>query len=472
MALGPGARQEDSYRRGVVFGLTLGEAILLVLFSLLLAFTALFEKQSKEAKSREAEVVQLSETLAATQILVEKFADPEKYPDGPGIEDITREYIEAQNQLKIQKEELEKKKNKLALANNEKSALKQKLDSEREQANNFEIKLRDAESREKLAEQKLTDALKKNIDLKDKEQQNQKLRKEIEIARNKQRNLERRIGFGRGTEKPACWSVAEGKRKGAPEYIFDVAVLQKGFVIRDRKLPHRIEAQRDLPLGLVNFNEFISSGEFKRQLTPLYKWSESHDCRFFVAAYDNIPNDMKEVFKHQVDLMGERVYHYRYRNEKFPLEPSEILNWPQTLKSRLKSEDKFENRKRNVKGLNPVASPTEKEPKIPSKPSSDSANISLETKKHLPDKVGNLSTPDSANPILDIPNVIQVPVQKEPVILLPEKSDKQFPVKPPKTLTSAENESEEPPSEFVNPFDAIFKFLKKEIEKPTPESRK
>ena len=103
--LGPRANQDENYRRGVVLGLTLGEAILLVLFSLLLAFAALFNQQLKEAEVQAAEVERLKLVAVASQSFVEKFSDPRKYPGGATIEDITKEYVAIQ----VKSEEQRKK---------------------------------------------------------------------------------------------------------------------------------------------------------------------------------------------------------------------------------------------------------------------------------------------------------------------------------------------------------------------------
>ena len=61
------------------------------------------------------------------------------------------------------------------------------------------------------------------------------------------------------TQKPPCWVNAQTKK---PEYIFDVALLKGGFVVRDRHLPHRLADQTALPINDLKFDAFIGSNTF------------------------------------------------------------------------------------------------------------------------------------------------------------------------------------------------------------------
>jgi hypothetical protein len=444
--LGPRANQDENYRRGVVLGLTLGEAILLVLFSLLLAFAALFNQQLKEAEVQAAEVERLKLVAVASQSFVEKFSDPRKYPGGATIEDITKEYVAIQVKSEEQRKKIISVEQKLKEAESKESEKINELKKKEKQLNQEKLaaearakeesrKRKDAEKKQKTAESKLTDSDKLKNLLEAEKERADSAEEKLRVANNKIRNLDRKFGSGKGTEKPSCWSVETGKRKGAEEYIFDVAVLPNGYILRDRKLLHRIEDQKKLPLSKIRFEKLISNAEYLSQLRPLFEWSEKHDCRFFVAAFDNIPQDQKDIFKKQIDIMGERVYHYRYRQDKFPLNIDNIIGGQTSGKSPenvlpMRMPDKVEEIKNNpgvrTTDGSSVAKPTRIPPKTTPKPP--------ETKKTK-----------------KVPAKIETP---------PTKSGDE---------SEPGNVGKRPSDEKgTDPISAFFKFIQKEINKETP----
>ena len=531
MVLGPHVRQDENYRRGVVFGLTLGEAILLVLFSLLLAFAALFEQQEKKVTAQAVEVRHLNDSLKASEELVKNFTDPEKFPDGASVEDITKEYIASKIAQKKQREKLELVEERLAQADGMLTTIEQQLklkdeslkglqkdlkknerqkNEEKKKREEFEKKQRAAEQLLKSKEESLKElakdlqkterekneekrkreeterkqkaAEKLNKELKSKAQilaeQKDKAEKEAEqskdkldVANNKLRNLERRVGFGRGTEKPACWSVEKGKRKGAPEYIFDVALLPDGFVIHNRKIAHRTKEQSKLPLSNVVFEKSISSQQFKRQLKPLFDWSEAHDCRFFVAAFDNIPRDQKEIFKRQIDVMGERVYHYRYRDEQFPLDLREALKKFKSDSTAKDpnlsiSEEAPDSGKIMDKGLVEVVPPSDLELNRKSKSEPNSEII-----KPTPPEVEPRPILSGIEPQQTAPSSTSEPIQTEPSALPRQNGDNGSSPPSSDDVEKQEPTSEQKEPEFENPFSGIFEFIKKELTKEQPETQ-
>jgi hypothetical protein len=121
---------------------------------------------------------------------------------------------------------------------------------------------------------------------------------------------------GQGTEMPACWvDPANGK----PEYIFNVGLTSKGFIIESRIYEHRKKEQSALPISGITLNKEISPKQFLRECLPLYEWSRSQGCRFFVNAHDLTNPNEKDIYKKRMRVLEQRFYKYESRNEPFPL---------------------------------------------------------------------------------------------------------------------------------------------------------
>lgn len=117
-------------------------------------------------------------------------------------------------------------------------------------------------------------------------------------------------------QRPPCWTDAE---TGKVEYIFDIALLETGFAIKDRGLAHRRAEQAALPLGGVRFEEIIDTRAFLNQTLPLLSWSKKSDCRFYVRVFDLTGPDAKDAYKIRARTVDDRFYSYEVRGEVFPL---------------------------------------------------------------------------------------------------------------------------------------------------------
>lgn len=117
-------------------------------------------------------------------------------------------------------------------------------------------------------------------------------------------------------QKPPCWVNAQTRKQ---EYIFDVALLKGGFVVRDRQLPHRAADQAALPIKDLKFDTFIGSNAFLVQTGKIFAWSQAKDCRFFVRAFDTTGAHDKEAYKAGMRILEQRFYKYEVRDETLPL---------------------------------------------------------------------------------------------------------------------------------------------------------
>ncbi len=145
------------------------------------------------------------------------------------------------------------------------------------------------------------------------EKRDQEVRKTKGLSESLKRVMER---ARRVTQKPPCWVNAQTRKQ---EYIFDVALLKGGFVVRDRRLPHRAEDQAALPLQTLKFETFISSKAFLAQTSSIFAWSKARDCRFFARAFDVTGAQDKQAYKAGMRILEQRFYKYEVRDENFSL---------------------------------------------------------------------------------------------------------------------------------------------------------
>jgi hypothetical protein len=86
---------------------------------------------------------------------------------------------------------------------------------------------------------------------------------------------------GRGIDRRPCWMTDDKK----PEFIFDVTILPAGYLVRDAFPEHH--ARDDIwQLAAIERNTRVTIEQFRKGLFPLYKWSEQHECRFYVYLRD------------------------------------------------------------------------------------------------------------------------------------------------------------------------------------------
>jgi hypothetical protein len=129
-------------------------------------------------------------------------------------------------------------------------------------------------------------------------------------------NAQQRLGaLGKGTEKPACWADPQ---TGKPEYIFDVALQSTTIRIRDNALPHREVEQARLPLDTMKFNSDLELNDFRTRTRPIFEWSETEGCRFFVRVFDLTASHEKARYK--IVLRTVEEHFYKFENLTSPWE--------------------------------------------------------------------------------------------------------------------------------------------------------
>ena len=311
------SRQERSYRRGLVLGFTMTEIMILILFAILMALAATIFSKEERIKA----LVQVSANAAESALLVQEIR--KAFPNAQTIDEQFKEIrmaIQNSKELEVVKQELEKLHAEIESYKEVKELFEKSNDSSKAspqeiaQDANFGRDLKEfAEKQDPpIAPDDIKPALailNKSTDL---VKQNINLEKEVETLKGQMINLTERLG-GRGTEFPPCWVSPNGKL----EYIFDVALNSNGYIIRDRKLPHRQEDQALLPIQQITFDSLVSSSNFSRQTDALLNWSKAHNCRFFVRIFDQTGHQEKDIYKHQERLLQQSFYSYEVLNERF-----------------------------------------------------------------------------------------------------------------------------------------------------------
>jgi hypothetical protein len=100
-----------------------------------------------------------------------------------------------------------------------------------------------------------------------------------------------KAGLGKG-ERP-CWV----KPDGTIEYLFDVVLTDDGIRMRENALPARSRERETLPMPTTDPSETLSPAEFLRLTGPLYESSLAANCRFFVTVFDATGPAEKDRYK-------------------------------------------------------------------------------------------------------------------------------------------------------------------------------
>lgn len=264
--------QDNTYRRGLVLGLTMAEIMVLILFALLLAMGVSFETTQKELDRLRAVETAINDafrgqpsTMTAKQLvdMVEK-------------QQVT--IANQQRQIDRGKEAIEK----AAIIDDIFQALKAAGADPVEPKKYPEmIQLASAVAKHVPTKDgappspaQISDALIKYSGL----------QSELTNTRGQNTQLSdqiRRLTGGKGAVLPSCWVTPEGKT----ESIFEITFSPTGVTVTNRALRHRQEDQAKLPLGHVQYDTDLSLEVFKAQFAELLKWSNTQNCRFYVIRY-------------------------------------------------------------------------------------------------------------------------------------------------------------------------------------------
>lgn len=267
-----------SFRRGLFLGLTTAEIAILLVFVLLLLFTA-------STMSR------------------------------PGDAEEPHALAEARNK------ELEQKLAVLQQMNKEQGDL---LQTERTETENWRELAREAEARNEELEQQLAELreLAEEQAEGDPHDSVDHLRRELVTSRAEARAARRAAADlrdmiaeirarqtgtgpgGTGSDHPSCWYDPDGDI----EYLWDIALHESGFLLREGHAPANGHRRESLPVGDTVIGEYLSEDEFLNQTKALYDYSVDQKCRFFVRAFDDTGPTAKLLYKQRMQVLERHFY--------------------------------------------------------------------------------------------------------------------------------------------------------------------
>jgi hypothetical protein len=256
------AEQNASYRRGVVLGLTMAEAGILIIFVLLLliGFNEWIKAMDQEAardkvlieKSRVAQLEEKESQLAAvTNALQMKPTASDEEIRAMVRAVVSQATSEGQSALKE--------------VNNALSQI-ERLKQELKAAGYPDDLVARVEKQAFVAANQ--------------EGQLQYFEKQLQAA-----------GLGKG--RRPCWVDPDGEI----DFLFDVLLSSEGIRMRENRIQSREVERGTLPIPDTDSGEVLSAAEFTRRTLPLYESSLAKNCRFFVTVFDGTGATEKDLYK-------------------------------------------------------------------------------------------------------------------------------------------------------------------------------
>jgi hypothetical protein len=256
------AEQNAAYRRGVVLGLTMAEAGILIIFVLLLLIGFDEWNRSVEKEQMKGKATLAQERLATLETAEKQLREVAQALDVPSP-------VESQQIALLVRAVTE-----VTRVPEGRSALQEAKDAlEEVRRVTDEVRATGADALARQLEQQ-------SFRIGNQEGQLKHLQSKLQSA-----------GLGKG-ERP-CWV----KPDGTIEYLFDVVLTNDGIRMRENLFPTRTRERETLPLPATDPTETLSSAEFLRRTAPLYENSLAANCRFFVTVFDATGTAEKDRYK-------------------------------------------------------------------------------------------------------------------------------------------------------------------------------
>ncbi len=298
------AHDDRQFRRGVVLGLTMAEALLLLIFLLMLILGVRLKTQSTHIAALEKARDEAQSTLVAMQPFMDRLSQSEKF-------DITKDYVRVQQQLADANARLKDAELSVDLAHqaaslappdatpeeatrallNEAAIGRQALDAAQRFAPNLPPEqavaalVNAATISQSLKDGGTPDALLASAGA---------CKADLQSCKNQTTYLNSRLNAKTGGfDLPPCWVDAKGKI----QYIFDASLSDAGIYVEDKAVAGREADQDKLPISHARFGEPLGPAEFATAFAPLLKWSNDHGCRFYVRLYDDMRDGDRAEYK-------------------------------------------------------------------------------------------------------------------------------------------------------------------------------
>lgn len=350
-------------RRGLLLGLTLSEIMMIILFSLLLLFGAVFAEQDRDKKRlaeleplvRDGETAlaavnpmrDILSTLGVTpnqideilrelrraQEIREDISDIEATALTPATDEKSKRQIEeAQRELQKKKAELVQAERRIDQLQKELEAMGRKqrqaaqLASAMAEAGITPEQVKEAEKsfaaikqvtedlRQRMAkagvDPKAVDAAleKAATDWANTAMDNRTLTEQGKYWKTK---YETDFGNGKKYASP-CWAT-----NGTVDPIYDVSLTDNGLVMRRFQVPQWAEDYERLPTSNIKLMQEMPQREFLASTRPLFDYSNKKDCRFFVRLFDDTGVNEKAKYQERRRAVEGHFYIIDMKSVKF-----------------------------------------------------------------------------------------------------------------------------------------------------------
>lgn len=324
MRLGDIGRQDGQYRRGLVLGLTVAEAMLLILFALLLALGAILLRRDNFIATLRQQLAEATHQTRLAEAKAEVLqAIAEKRPN----EDFVRELVRAreqQAQNEAEQKKLEERERSVRKDEETIKALNGSTDKDRRvkdlAALGARLERETAKTSPETNKSDLFDVVPQAAaaaaaaqkagytpeQARNAFKEGEKQAREIATLKGQVANLRNDLSkIGRGGDYPPCWVTPAGKI----EFIFDIELGGDGQLrVRDTTPPARLLDRRELAIPPSLFGSELSPARFLSLTEPLYAYEKAKDCRFFVTVGDLTSDTQKITFKNLLLTVEARFY--------------------------------------------------------------------------------------------------------------------------------------------------------------------
>jgi DNA polymerase III alpha subunit (gram-positive type) len=119
------------------------------------------------------------------------------------------------------------------------------------------------------------------------------------------------LGNGKKFASP-CWAT-----NGTVDPIYDVALTDDGMVMRRYQVPQWADDYDRLPTTGIKLQQGVSQQEFVSSTRPLFDYSNKKDCRFFVRLYDDTSASAKVTYQNRRRAVEGHFYIIDMKNAKY-----------------------------------------------------------------------------------------------------------------------------------------------------------
>lgn len=279
-------------RRSFLLGITLNELSFIMFFLLMITSAATLQstkqqlKQVSEKKSElKAQVIEIKssyeQTFKRLQLLENKLIQAGRLSSKPSEKELDQVFSKLQDVMNTEQ------------VHQENIHLQKTLQSLQPYQNLIET-LQKSDSKTASVQQAI-----------------EQLTEQVDVAHRQQLLLQGQVAYfqeklaGNGLDHSPCWVDEEGE----VEYLYDITLYEHTLEIKAAWPKHREAEVQKIKNAEALVGKSLNEKMLRQQVTPIFTWSQAHDCRHFVRIKDS-EQTSKADFKRQ--MLSIEAYFYKY----------------------------------------------------------------------------------------------------------------------------------------------------------------